>query len=75
MYFRCCRHCREDDFHDPDDVNRHAVPCGGDGPWGVCSDGGDRWYVESDPAFDEDPEEWCPHHQEWYDSCPCYNTP
>jgi len=24
---------------------------------------------------DEDPEEWCPHHEDWYDDCPCYVSP
>ncbi|QUE25299.1 hypothetical protein SEA_FIZZLES_2 [Microbacterium phage Fizzles] len=34
-------------------------------------------YIGAEQAYgdDEDPEGWCPQHQDWYDECPCYVSP
>lgn len=74
--FRCCKHCTQDPaWHRANAPDMHLTPC--ITSVAKCDDGGDLPAPEYgiDLTYDEDPEEWCPEHEEWYDHCPCYNVP
>lgn len=64
---------------------RDGMPPAGCALHGTHAIAWETWNVETDPAYphqiirasenvidDEDPEEWCPEHEDWYEDCPCY---